>query len=112
MRDNGNTAPALGFDAVDDRFWALVCDDAEWLRAEFDGIVSEPAEHPTSPPPLLVITADRDRPDGLRWRIPDTCAHPRVVTRPRPGSVADHQRSPPVPGVIGDQVRHNDTARW
>jgi hypothetical protein len=48
MRDNQNTGPALSSDAVDARFWALICDDEEWLRAEFDGIVSEPAEHPTA----------------------------------------------------------------
>ena len=62
MRGNGNTGPALGSEAVDAQFWALICDDEEWLRTEFDGIVSEPAEHPTSPPPLMVITTDRDRP--------------------------------------------------
>jgi len=99
MRGNGNTGPALGSEAVDAQFWALICDDEEWLRAEFDGIVSAPAEHPTSPPPGTITRLDRDQPAGFRRQIRDTRPHPRVVTRPRPGSAADHQRSPPVPGI-------------
>ena len=95
MRDNQNTGPALSSDAVDARFWALICDDEEWLRAEFDGIVSEPAEHPTSPPPLMVITADRDRPARSGWRA-DRIARPRGgITRPGPARTPGHQRSPP-----------------
>ena len=112
MRDNGNTGPVLSSDAVDARFWALICDDEEWLRTEFDGIVSEPAEHPTGPPPLMVITADRDRPDGFRRRIPDTGAPPRVVTRRRPGPLGDHQRSPPVPRRHRSSGQAQHTARW
>ena len=68
MRDNGNTGPALGSEAVDAQFWALICDDEEWLRTEFDGIVSEPAEHPTSPPPATGIAVDQDRPTGSARR--------------------------------------------
>ena len=112
MRANGNTGPALSSDTVDAQFWALICDDEEWLRTEFDGIVSEPAEHPTSTPPRTMLGLDRDRPAGFRRQIPDTGRYRRWVTRPRPGSPADHQRSPPDPGVTGDQVRHNDPARW
>src|SRR6476469_2124336 len=114
MLDNGNTGPALGSDAVDARFWALICDDEEWLRAEFDGIVSEPAEHPTSRPPGTITRLDRDQPARFRRQIPDTRPHPRWVTRPRPGPPADHQRSPPQPGFTftSDQVRHNHTTRW
>jgi hypothetical protein len=41
MRDNGSTGPALGPEAVDAQFWALICDDEEWLRTEFDEVVSD-----------------------------------------------------------------------
>ena len=44
MRGRGDTGAALGSGAVDDQFWALVCEDEEWLKAEFDAIVSAPAE--------------------------------------------------------------------
>src|SRR6185295_6548038 len=64
MRDNGNTGPALGSEAVDAQFWALICDDEEWLRTEFGGIVSEPAEHPTSPPPATASPSTRTGPPG------------------------------------------------
>jgi hypothetical protein len=46
MFDRENADTALGSGAVDADFWALVCEDEEWLRAEFDAIVSEPAETP------------------------------------------------------------------
>jgi hypothetical protein len=38
------TGQVLGSGAVDAQFWALVCEDEEWLEAEFDAIVSAPAE--------------------------------------------------------------------
>ena len=39
MLGRENTGAALDF-------WALVCEDEEWLQAEFDAIVSEPYETP------------------------------------------------------------------
>ena len=99
MRDSGNTGPALGSEAVDARFWALICDDEEWLRTEFGGIVSEPAEHPTRPPSPVVVATDRDQPARSGWRT--TCAE---GTRgwnnlPCPVRESGHQRSPPDPVV-------------
>ena len=47
MRDGGNTCTPVGSGAVDEQFWALVCEDEDWLDSEFDEIVSEPAESPT-----------------------------------------------------------------
>ena len=44
MLGRENTGAALGSGAVDADFWALVCEDEEWLQAEFDAIVSEPCE--------------------------------------------------------------------
>ena len=47
MLGRQNTGSALGSGAVDAEFWALVCEDEEWLDAEFDAIVSEARETPT-----------------------------------------------------------------
>ena len=41
-----DTGSALGSGAVDADFWALVCEDEEWLDAEFDAIVSAAWEAP------------------------------------------------------------------
>ena len=97
MRDNGNTGPALGSEAVDAQFWALICDDEEWLRTEFDGIVSEPAEHPTSPPPVTGIAVDQDRSTRSWWRTDRTGHTSPWISRRRPGRTPGHQRSPPSP---------------
>jgi len=47
VADREITGPALGSGAEDIDFWVLVCEDEEWLAAEFDAIVSEPMETPT-----------------------------------------------------------------
>ena len=44
MAGRMDTGTALSARAVDAQFWALVCEDEEWLEAEFDAIVSAPAE--------------------------------------------------------------------
>jgi len=106
MRDNGNTGPALGSEAAAAQFWALICDDEEWLRAEFDGIVSEPAEHPTSPPPARGIAVDQDRSTRSPWRKDHTGHTPRSMSQRRPGRNPGHQRSPPNPVCIADTVRN------
>ena len=49
MLGRQDTGSALGSGAVDAEFWALVCEDEEWLDAEFDAIVSEARETPTRP---------------------------------------------------------------
>jgi hypothetical protein len=124
MRDNQNTDPALGSEAVDDRFWALICDDEQWLRAEFDGIVSEPAEHPTSPRPLMVITTDRDRParsggadrphrPAAEWDHP-AGSGPDTRAPAFPARSAVHDRCPPDPiskVVMTDQQRQVTTPK-
>ena len=43
--DRQITGSALGSGA-EDTFWVLVCEDEEWLAAEFDAIVGEPTETP------------------------------------------------------------------
>ena len=96
MRDNGNTGPALGSEAVGAQFWALICDDEEWLRTEFDGVVSEPAEHPTGPPPATVFAVDRDR--RARFGLGTIRAgwtRLWINHRTCPDRVSGHQRSPP-----------------
>ena len=62
MLGRDDTGAVLGSGAVDTEFWALVCEDEEWLRAEFEAIVSEPAEIPCRPPRRPAIAgADSDR---------------------------------------------------
>jgi len=41
-----DTGSALGSGAVGADFWALVCEDEEWLDAEFDAIVGAAWEAP------------------------------------------------------------------
>ena len=111
MRDFRNTGPALSSEAVDVQFWALICDDQEWLRTEFDSIVSEPAEHPTSPPHTMGIAVAQDRPHRFAGRAGRTGHTPRWISQRRPGRSPGHQRSPPSPVRTTDTVR-NDTAKW
>ena len=63
MLGRENTGSALGSGAVDAEFWALVCEDEEWLDAEFDAIVSEARETPTrstrKPAPARILPAAR-----------------------------------------------------
>jgi len=92
MRDNENRGTALGSEAVDAEFWALVCDDEEWLRTEFDGIVSEPAEILISPQPPLVVAAGPDEPGS--WIVRSGRTQPWRAW-PRAGQTWQHQRSPP-----------------
>jgi len=94
--DAENPGAAPGSAAVDAVFWALVCADEEWLRTEFDGIVSEPAElRDTSPPRLTVATADnRERPwvAGHRAGAVRTAPWRHGVA---PGRAWRRQRGPP-----------------
>lgn len=110
---NGNYGTALGSEAVDTQFWALICDDEEWLRTEFDGIIGAPAETPIGPPPRRVPTLDRDRPG---WRIARSGrCRPWVtwVTQPSPSRSRGHQRSPPTdrtdPAVRNTDHNEDDT---
>ena len=118
MRDNGNIGPALGSEAVDAQFWASICDDEEWLRTEFDGIVCEPAKHRTSPPPATGIAVNQERPDRSARQTDHTGHSPRWMSRRRPGRTTGHQRSPPSPmarptpsGTTHGNDNQN-TARW
>ena len=100
MPDEGNTCTPVGSGAVDEQFWALVCEDEEWLDSEFEEIVSEPAESPTVRPPRLMVCVDRSRPTGQR-----PCRAGRREGYPRgtgqcPGRSWGRQRSPPVPESI------------
>ena len=46
MLGREDTGSALVSEAVDAEFWALVCEDEEWLDAEFGAIVSAAGETP------------------------------------------------------------------
>ena len=94
MLGRENTGAAIGSGAVDAEFWALVCEDEEWLQAEFDAIVSEPREtlvRPSGWPRLIGVSG----PEGAAWQ-----RRRSVTTRPwrtgnRPGRRWRRQRSPP-----------------
>ena len=100
MRDGGDTCTPVGSGAVDDQFWALICEDEDWLDSEFDEIVSEPAESPIVPPPLSVC-ADRSRPTRRRPCLRGRRQGYIRSTEQRPGRSWRRQRSPPGPGSTG-----------
>jgi hypothetical protein len=76
---------ALGSGAVDAQFWALVCEDEEWLDAEFAGIVSGPAESRNGMRRRPGLSADQ----GWPHRSPCPKAGPWGVDRAsRSGCVA------------------------
>jgi len=96
MAGRMDTGTALSARAVDAQFWALVCEDEEWLDAEFAGIVSEPAEFRVRVCRRLGLLVDRARSNGrrcpddarVRWRRPDPAAW-------WPAGGLRRQRSPP-----------------
>ena len=98
MLGRENTGAALGSGAVDAEFWALVCEDEEWLDAEFDAIVSEPCE----PRPRR-----SGRPSGIAAAAPDRAGQAAMGTRAtgpwrtgdRPGRRWRRERSPPPAGA-------------
>ena len=101
MRDGENTCMPVGSGAVDDQFWALVCEDKDWLDSEFDEIVSEAAESPRMPPVRVMVCADRPRPARQRpCPRGHRAGHPRSAGH-RPGRSWRRQRSPPGPGISG-----------
>ena len=95
MLGRENTGAALGSGAVDDDFWALVCEDEEWLQAEFDAIVSEPCETPvrSSGRPSTIAAARSDR---AAWQRRTSGTTSPWRTGNRPGRRWRRERSPPL----------------
>ena len=91
-----NVDAVLGSGTVDAVFWALVCADEEWLRREFDGIVSEPAElRETTPPRLTVETSvngERSSAEAHRAGVVRIWPWRKEVA---PGRAWRRQRGPP-----------------
>ena len=94
MLGRGNTGAALGSEAVDAEFWALICQDEEWLNAEFDAVVSDADGNPRGHPArqLPATTANRHRagpawwvPGGRPWRDRDAAGQ-AVAAGARPAS--------------------------
>jgi hypothetical protein len=89
MGEDASIGTALSAATVDARFWALVCDDEQWLRSEFDGIVSGPAEHLHAGRPASGVATDRsgrvsaagERRDstGRAWRRQRSPPHPAAT---------------------------------
>lgn len=80
---------------ADMAFAELICADAQWLRAEFDALISAsfsqpPAAPPPAPPRVPPFPGRAGPPSQhrLRPRLPATCS---VVARPG----YRRQRSPP-----------------
>src|SRR5664279_3154140 len=46
MRDGGNTCSPVGSGAVDEQFWALICEDEDWLTASS----TRSSANPRNPP--------------------------------------------------------------
>jgi hypothetical protein len=89
-----DTGAALGSEVVDAEFWALICQDEEWLDAEFDEVVSDAQETPTRPTRhLQTDTAVHRRAAGPWWWVPGTGRQWR--TGMRPGRRWRRERGPP-----------------
>ena len=95
-----DTGTALSAGAVDAQFWALVCEDEEWLDAEFAGIVSGPAESRIGVRRQPGLSVDREWPHraGCPVEAPGGC---------RPGGPVGvrgvglwRERSPPRHGLL------------
>jgi hypothetical protein len=93
MLGRGDTGAVLGSGAVDTEFWALVCEDEEWLRAEFEAIVSEPAEIPARPGRRPVVISAHSDWLGGQHGIPGAVRRPRFGIPP--GRGWQRERSPP-----------------
>ena len=105
MLGRENTGSALCSGAVDADFWALVCEDEEWLDAEFDAIVSEACETPTRSRRRFSTGTDPNA-RARRGRRPPGNTRP---WRPghRPGGRWRWQRGPPGRSLHqGPVVRH------
>ena len=91
--DRLGTGEVLGSGAVDAQFWALVCEDEEWLEAEFDAIVSAPAEAGRRPVRRPAIGA-ADHHSRQRFRSVEGDNH-AVVPPGHLGQRRRRERSPP-----------------
>lgn len=91
VSDIVGTEPDLVDAAVDEAFWDLVCADEDWLRSEFEEIVS--AGCPERPSPDLPLLPPRPAGDGPRPRVEGPVAL-RVRDAGSPLPVA-RQRGPP-----------------
>jgi hypothetical protein len=81
---------------VDSEFAELICDDPEWLRAEFDALISavfgEPPVPPPAAPPGLPPDRDAEYPVSGPWtdHLVAPALRPLVIT------ARARQRAPPL----------------
>ena len=103
MPDREKSADAVGSDAVDAEFWAIVLHDEDWLHSEFDEI-TEPAEARISPPRPLVVSADESSSGGQGTPARHGGGIGRLGDTGRsPGQGWRRQRSPPRTGKQSHQ---------
>ena len=100
MVDRWDTGTALSSGAVDDQFWALVCEDEEWLNAQFAGIVGEAAEHRQRPRRSLTLLVDHVRLSGPGLSGARAAATGSATAER--GDPVSRQRSPPPWGWSGE----------
>ena len=81
---------------ADAAFAHLICADPQWLRAEFDALISASFSEPPAPP--------RPAPPRVPPRPGNPCPpsrrpapHPAAITSAATGPEHGRQRSPPVP---------------
>jgi len=93
MLGREDTGAALGTEAVDAEFWALVCEDEEWLEAEFLEVVSDAWESPVKPGRATPTSATpADGAGSRRWASTNTKPW---RTGSRPGRHWRWERGPP-----------------
>jgi hypothetical protein len=102
MLGQGNTATALSSATVDADFWALICQDEEWLNTEFAEAISDATETPTPPTRhLLTATAKDGRTRPGQWATSTTQPW---RAGPPPGPCWRRERGPP---MNGEPTAHN-----
>ncbi len=89
-------------------FADLICDDLQWLDAEFDALVSAsfgepPAPPPPAPPPSAPPRAP-PRPDIPCPPSRRPGPGPAVLTSPATGPDHGRQRSPPAHSPVGHRA--------
>ena len=82
MRDGESTCTPVGSGAVDEQFWALICEDEEWLDSEFDQSSANPRNRPECRRGRECVPAGPVPPGRVR-----ALAATGLDTRPSPGTV-------------------------
>lgn len=94
MVDRENTGAAISSGAEDAIFWALVCEDEDWWRAEFEALIGEAREAPRSPTRVQLATVGTHSRFALARSATVPDRHPRRRSD-RTDEQWSRERSPP-----------------